>query len=271
MRKTLFLKFLLAYILFGFFGFLAVAIISSHTFINSSSGSCSAFNKMFLCAKALLYFIKESRYSLSYCEMTTSIKRRRSSLPPAISSESEGETEPEATTSTAPLTWRYAYMLDTPPENRPYDSSITYDEDVLNTYVKLPLVYEEEFEGIIYKIEFYEEIVPMHSYILSRITITNTTDAEFCYRGGTATPGIFKKENDDTLEMSKNSWMNRFCDIAWIEQIYPGESFVHQSVHFVSSEFFQYGNEYIYKNSFREEHSKNKYFISFPIEVLKHE
>lgn len=186
-------------------------------------------------------------------------------------SESEGETEPEATTSTAPLTWRYAYMLDTPPENRPYDSSITYDEDVLNTYVKLPLVYEEEFDGIIYKIEFYEEIVPMHSYILSRITITNTTDAEFCYRGGTATPGIFKKENDDTLEMSKNSWMNRFCDIAWIEQIYPGESFVHQSVHFVSSEFFQYGNEYIYKNSFREEHSKNKYFISFPIEVLKHE
>lgn len=184
---------------------------------------------------------------------------------------SEGETEPEATTSTAPLTWRYAYMLDTPPENRPYDSSITYDEDVLNTYVKLPLVYEEEFDGIIYKIEFYEEIVPMHSYILSRITITNTTDAEFCYRGGTATPGIFKKENDDTLEMSKNSWMNRFCDIAWIEQIYPGESFVHQSVHFVSSEFFQYGNEYIYKNSFREEHSKNKYFISFPIEVLKHE
>ena len=186
-------------------------------------------------------------------------------------SESEGETEPEATTSTAPLIWRYAYMLDTPPENRPYDSSITYDEDVLNTYVKLPLVYEEEFDGIIYKIEFYEEIVPMHSYILSRITITNTTDAEFCYRGGTATPGIFKKENDDTLEMSKNSWMNRFCDIAWIEQIYPGESFVHQSVHFVSSEFFQYGNEYIYKNSFREEHSKNKYFISFPIEVLKHE
>lgn len=186
-------------------------------------------------------------------------------------SESEGETEPEDTTSAAPLTWRYAYMLDTPPENRPYDSSITYDEDVLNTYVKLPLVYEEEFDGIIYKIEFYEEIVPMHSYILSRITITNTTDAEFCYRGGTATPGIFKKGNDDTLEMSKNSWMNRFCDIAWIEQIYPGESFVHQSVHFVSSEFFQYGNEYIYKNSFREEHSKNKYFISFPIEVLKHE
>lgn len=186
-------------------------------------------------------------------------------------SESEGETEPEATTSAAPLTWRYAYMLDIPHENRPYDSSITYDEDVLNTYVKLPLVYEEEFDGIIYKIEFYEEIVPMHSYILSRITITNTADAEFCYRGGTATPGIFKKENDDTLEMSKNSWMNRFCDIAWIEQIYPGESFVHQSVHFVSSEFFQYGNEYIYKNSFREEHSKNKYFISFPIEVLKHE
>ena len=70
-------------------------------------------------------------------------------------SESEGETEPEDTTSAAPLIWRYAYMLDTPPENRPYDSSITYDEDVLNTYVKLPLVYEEEFDGTIYKIEFY--------------------------------------------------------------------------------------------------------------------
>lgn len=184
---------------------------------------------------------------------------------------SEGETEPEATTSAAPLIWRYAYMLDTPPENRPYDSSITYDEDVLNTYVKLPLVYEEEFDGIKFKVEFYEETVPMHSYIISRITITNTTDAEFCYSGGTATPGIFKKENDDTLEMSKNSWMNRFCDISWIEQIYPGESFVHQSVHFVSSEFFQYGNEYIYKNSFSDDYSKIKYFISFPIEVLKHE
>ena len=186
---------------------------------------------------------------------------------------SEGETEPEATTSAAPLTWRYAYMLDTPPENRPYDSSITYDEDVLNTYVKLPLVYEEEFDGIIYKIEFYEEIVPMHSYIISRITVTNTTDAEICYHGSNSTPGAFEKENGDTLTMRENSWMNRFCTIAWIKQIYPGESFVHQSVHFVSSDFFQYGNKYIYKNyfSFSEDYSTDKHNVSFPIEVLKHE
>lgn len=189
----------------------------------------------------------------------------------AESTETE-KTEPEATTSAAPLTWRYAYMLDIPHENRPYDSSITYDEDVLNTYVKLPLVYEEEFDGIIFKVEFYEEIVPMHSYIISRITITNTTDTMKYYSFNLYTsPGAFINENDDIWEMEDNSWMNWFCDIAWTTNIYPGESFVHQSVHFVSSEFFQYGNEYIYKNSFSEDHSKNKYFISFPIEVLKHE
>lgn len=183
---------------------------------------------------------------------------------------SEGETEPEATTSAAPLTWRYAYMLDTPPENRPYDSSITYDEDVLNTYVKLPLVYEEEFDGIIYKIEFYEEIVPMHSYIISRITITNTTDEEICYHGGFSTPGVFENENGDDLFMTRNTWINRVTQIDFIEQIYPGKTFVHESAHFVKSDFFQYGNKYIYKNyfSFSEDYITDNHNVSFPIEVL---
>lgn len=181
-----------------------------------------------------------------------------------------GETDPEATTSAAPLTWRYAYMLDIPHENRPYDSSITYDEDVLNTYVKLPLVYEEEFDGIIYKIEFYEEIVPMHSYIISRITVTNTTDAEICYRGGFSTPGVFENESGDDLYMTRSTWIDRMTQIAFIEQIYPGESFVHESAHFVSSDFFQYGNKYNYKNyfSFSEDYSTNNHNVSFPIEVL---
>jgi len=192
-------------------------------------------------------------------------------------SESEGETELESTTSAAPLTWRYAYMLDTPPENRPYDSSITYDEDVLNTYVKLPLVYEEEFDGIIFKVEFYEEIVPMHSYIISRITITNATNRVFHYYGfPSSTSGKFKNENGDTLEMRENTWMNRFCDVSWIQEIWPRESFVHSSLYFVSSDFFQHGNEYIYTNVFYEYDNKNlciknEYCISFPIEVLKHE
>ena len=185
-------------------------------------------------------------------------------------SESEGETEPEATTSTAPLIWRYAYMLDTPPENRPYDSSITYDEDVLNTYVKLPLVYEEEFDGIIYKIEFYEEIVPMHSYILSRITITNTTDEEICYSGGFSTPGVFENENGDDLFMTRNTWIDRVTQIEFRKQIYPGKTFVHESAHFVKSDFFQYGNKYIYKNyfSFSEDYITDNHNVSFPIEVL---
>ncbi len=180
-----------------------------------------------------------------------------------------GETDPEATTSAAPLTWRYAYMLNTPPENRPYDSSITYEEDVLNTYVMPPSVYEEEFDGLIFNVEFYEEIVPMHSYIISRITITNTRDTDFFYFGSpSATSGEFKNENGDTLEMRENSWMNRYSDISWIEKISPGESFVHQSVHFVNSDFFQHGNEYIYTNVFYDYYSQNKYSISFPIEVL---
>ena len=62
----------------------------------------SIFSLMKMCIRDRLYRISASRYSLSYWEITTSIKRRRSSLPPALSSESARET---MTKGKKPMWW----------------------------------------------------------------------------------------------------------------------------------------------------------------------
>lgn len=175
------------------------------------------------------------------------------------------------------LIWELQSYIEIPHEIRPYDSTVEYPQEVVNTFISLQKIYEETIEGLYVKIEFFDDTVYMHDYILSRITLRNNTGGDIEYYGmQMGVSGVFiKSENDDSAEsqllarMSSEFVLNG--DWADNRVLKNGETFVYESIHFMDHEFFAGGNCYNYLFNITDigplENEKKRYSLTFPVEI----
>ncbi len=149
------------------------------------------------------------------------------------------ETEPE-------LTWFYDVQRETDPEAFPSDTG-EYSEEIKNTYLTFPTEYITIFNDIQFKIEFHDETVFMHEYILVRKTITNLRDDHLQLQASMYTSGYFLRDDGEFL-LCKNH-TGQYSDSADFFGLYPGESQIHEFKFYMSSDFFEVGHTYTYVQS----------------------
>lgn len=114
-------------------------------------------------------------------------------------------------------------------------------------YVKLPLVYEENANGLIIKVEFFKEIYTLHSLIQCRVTYTNTTGEYLSFNAKSEyTPGAFNRVGTEYYHCVYRS---KHFDSVYQQDLFRvglenGESFANESVIIVEDYFFIDGYDY---------------------------
>ena len=156
-----------------------------------------------------------------------------------ITETESAETEPE-------LTWFYDVQRETAPEAFPSDTG-EYSEKIKNTYLTLPTEYITVFNDIQFKIEFHDETVFMHEYILVRKTITNLRDNNLELQADMYTAGYFLRDDGEILLCKHHT--GPYSDSADFFGLYPGESQIHEFKFYMSHDFFEVGHTYTYVQS----------------------
>ena len=143
-------------------------------------------------------------------------------------------------------------------------------------FVKLPLVYEENANGLIIKVEFFQEIYTLHSLIQCRVTYTNTTGEYLSFNAKNEyTPGAFNRVGTNHYHCVYRS---KHFGSVYQQNIFRvglenGESFSNESVIIMEDYFFIEGYDYSFcvevlshdKNAVIGEYTEHK--ISIPIEL----
>ena len=145
-------------------------------------------------------------------------------------------------------------------------------------YVKLPATYEETVDGMLFKVEFFNEIHTLDSYIQCRITLTNHTghnivsDEKFFF-----TPGGFVRNAEKYDQMPVYRSRNFYS----IDQavlcpfnLNNGDSYEIESIFIADKYFFEEGYDYLFVVELHatfELGEKRIYSISFPVELLQTE
>ena len=143
-------------------------------------------------------------------------------------------------------------------------------------FVKLPLVYEENANGLNIKVEFFQEIYTLHSLIQCRVTYTNTTGEYLSFNAKNEyTPGAFNRVGTNHYHCVYRS---KHFGSVYQQNIFRvglqnGESFSNESVIIMEDYFFIEGYDYSFcvevlshdKNAVIGEYTEHK--ISIPIEL----
>ena len=143
-------------------------------------------------------------------------------------------------------------------------------------YVKLPLIYEENANGLIIKVEFFQEIYTLHSLIQCRVTYTNTTGEYLAFNAKAEyTPGAFERVGTNHYHCVYRS---KHFDSVYQQNVFRvglenGESFANESVIIMEDYFFIEGYDYSFyvevltydKSTPSPEYTEHK--ISIPVEL----
>lgn len=156
-----------------------------------------------------------------------------------ITETESAETEPE-------LTWFYDVQRETAPDAFPSDTG-EYPEEIKNTYLTLPTEYVTVFNDIQFKIEFHDETVFMHEYILVRKTITNLQEDHLQLQASMYTAGYFLRDDGEILLCKHHT--GPYSDSGDFFGLYPGESQIHELKFYMSHDFFEVGHAYAYVQS----------------------
>ena len=165
----------------------------------------------------------------------------------ADTSDTEKEISDAETESAEPeLTWYYDALRETTPEAFPSDTG-EYSEEIKNTYLTLPTEYITVFNDIQFKIEFHDETVFMHEYILVRKTITNLREDHLQLQASMYTAGYFLRDDGEILLCKHHT--GPYSDSADFFGLNPGESQIHELIFYMSHDFFEVGHTYTYVQS----------------------
>ena len=154
--------------------------------------------------------------------------------------------------------------------------NVDWSDDVRNTYIKLPVSYEENVDGVLIKVEFFQEKYVMYSFIQARITYTNTNDYPIYTVIGHDVyfAGVFVKNNSE-IKSFQYAEPEDFSGFA-VDRQYPltlnqGQSFVGELIYFADNSFFEPDAEYEYILSFLDKNSSGgrpqAYTVTIPVEV----
>ena len=154
--------------------------------------------------------------------------------------------------------------------------NVDWSDDVRNTYIKLPVSYEENVDGVLIKVEFFQEKYVMYSFIQARVTYTNTNDYPIYTVIGHDVyfAGAFVKNNSE-IKSFQYAEPEDFSGFA-VDRQYPltlnqGQSFVGELIYFADNSFFEPDAEYEYILSFLDKNSSGSrpqaYTVTIPIEV----
>ena len=154
--------------------------------------------------------------------------------------------------------------------------NVDWSDDVRNTYIKLPVSYEENVDGVLIKVEFFQEKYVMYSFIQARVTYTNTNDYPIYTVIGHDVyfAGAFVKNNSE-IKSFQYAEPEEFSGFA-VDRQYPltlnqGQSFVGELIYFADNSFFKPDAEYEYILSFADKNSLGNnpqaYTVTIPVEV----
>lgn len=156
------------------------------------------------------------------------------------------------------------------------DPQKEYCEDVVNTYIKLPVCYENTVEGLDFKVEWYRDTVFMHYYAIAKVSLTNNTGETLYYICSSKyANGFFvkNKEEHHYVEFSSEfSWTADGDSVVFLDN---GDSFEFYSLYWIDDNFFSADelNEFEYVCridalfDFFQGETVKQYEFAFPIEV----
>lgn len=164
------------------------------------------------------------------------------------------ETEPE-------LTWFYDAQRESTPAAFPMDTG-EYPDEIKNTYLSFPSEFETVYKDMFhYKIEFHDEKVYMHEYILVRMTITNICDTAKQLQASNYNAGYFLRDDGETLINRHHT--GPYSDSADFFSIMPGKSEIHELKFYMDHDFFQSGHTYTYVKS------ADPYLVPDPVKTFE--
>lgn len=154
-----------------------------------------------------------------------------------ISPESKSENAPEAT-------WYYEDYKSRAPWQFPEDTG-EYPEDIKNTYLTFPSVYEVSNNGLDFYIEFYYDTVYMHDYQFARITVTNPGSSFVRFAGSPYAAGFFIR-NDGEIYVNLHNGAFGFSEQCDSMGLPAGKSFTHEIYFYIDHDFFKAGYTYFF-------------------------
>ena len=194
-----------------------------------------------------------------------------------VSDNPETANESNAVTEIAKAQFAYGEWYLSEWERYPIAPAEAENFDETNAlYVKLPLIYEENANGLIIKVEFFQEIYTLHSLIQCRVTYTNTTGEYLAFNAKAEyTPGAFERVGTNHYHCVYRS---KHFDSVYQQNVFRvglenGESFANESVIIMEDYFFIEGYDYSFyvevltydKSTPSPEYTEHK--ISIPVEL----
>ena len=169
------------------------------------------------------------------------------------------ETEPE-------VTWYYDDYKRRRPDAFPEDTG-EYPDEIKNTYLSFPSVYEVSNNGLDFYIEFYYDTVYMHNYQFARITVTNPGESAVLCVASLYDAGFFIRDDGEMLLTSHNAFgFSDRCDSIGIG---GGKTITYEVKHYIDHEFFKAGHSYVFASTFSPRSLPREEFkrIEIPIPI----
>ncbi len=156
-------------------------------------------------------------------------------------------------------------------------------EELSGYVVRVPRVYEETHDGVLFRVEFFHEYYPLGSLIQVRIQLQNNTGKEIVYGSNSLSLGCFCSEPGDLEGQSKSLyWRDSILDPGRVngedfyftcvsrETEFPaGETFTYERVYVAEPSFFTSESSHVFRFSLFEAEAGMNRFIEVPISVVK--
>ena len=177
--------------------------------------------------------------------------------------------ESNAVTETAKAQFAYGEWYLSEWEIYPVLPKKEIEESKLNVCIRTPLVYEENSNGVIIKVEFFVESYRTHSFIQTRLSYTNLTEQTIRINiFGAYENGVFEENGSDDFFLSawvsKNHNFHNTNSTFWVS-LKPGESYSDEIVFYMGPDFSPQ-KTYTYTAGISPDHG-----ITIPIEVYRAE
>lgn len=183
--------------------------------------------------------------------------------------ESEPSTEPEPETTRAQFTGGEWYLSEW--DVYPVLPNKEIDEKYQNVCIRLPLVYEENVDGVNIKAEFFVETYRVPSFIQLRLTYTNTTDQRIIF-DVIGSSGCFWGDNFNLAPLISKYNKSFVVDSVHLVPLDPGSNYMDEIIYYFGP-FFDPEETYTFRVGIMDYSNEQRkiFATNIPIEIYKDE
>lgn len=183
--------------------------------------------------------------------------------------EEETSTDPSPETTSAQYLYGEWYLSEW--DVYPVLPNKEIDEKYQNVCIRLPLVYEENVDGVNIKAEFFVETYRVPSFIQLRLTYTNTTDQRIIF-DVIGSSGCFWGDNFNLAPLISKYNKSFVVDSVHLVPLDPGSDYMDEIIYYFGP-FFDPEETYTFRVGIMDYSNEQRkiFATNIPIEIYKDE